>query len=164
MYGEAHSKAWRTKGKKGQVCNENEMSPGDRTSTNQLVSGQPGLDPQISGWLTNKCITGATIYVDHATNLLYVHLMQSLFAEETLESKQGYERIAAKHGVTAKRYYSDNGWFGEKLFCNACIDQGQQITFCGVGAHHQNKISKNWIKQLTLKSCTMLLHAKLYWP
>eukprot|EP00957_Ditylum_brightwellii_P080845 6149658-Ditylum_brightwellii.AAC.1 len=64
------------------------MSPGDGTSTNQLVSGQPGLVPQISGQLTNKRITGATVYVDHATDLLYIHLMQSLSAEETLESKQ----------------------------------------------------------------------------
>eukprot|EP00957_Ditylum_brightwellii_P188987 14386997-Ditylum_brightwellii.AAC.1 len=92
MFGEAHCKVWRTKGKKRQVCNENEISPGDGTSTNQLVSGQPGLVPQISGWLTNTCITGATIYVDHATDSIYVHLMQSLSAEETLESKRGYER------------------------------------------------------------------------
>eukprot|EP00957_Ditylum_brightwellii_P175346 13348577-Ditylum_brightwellii.AAC.1 len=102
MFGEAHHRAWRTKGNKEAVCNANETSPGDGTSTDQLVRGQSGLVLQISGWLANKGITGATIYVDNVTKLLYVHLMQSLLAEETLESKRCYEQIAAKHGVIVK--------------------------------------------------------------
>eukprot|EP00957_Ditylum_brightwellii_P092663 7055789-Ditylum_brightwellii.AAC.1 len=32
------------------------------------------------------------------------------------------------------------------------------------GAHHQNGIVENRIKLLTLKSRTMLLHVKRYWP
>eukprot|EP00957_Ditylum_brightwellii_P203423 15334547-Ditylum_brightwellii.AAC.1 len=42
MFGEAHRRLWRTKGNKGTACNANEMSPGDGTPTDQLVSGQPG--------------------------------------------------------------------------------------------------------------------------
>eukprot|EP00957_Ditylum_brightwellii_P210376 15364899-Ditylum_brightwellii.AAC.1 len=33
VFGEAHHRAWRTKGNKGTVCNANETSPGDGTST-----------------------------------------------------------------------------------------------------------------------------------
>eukprot|EP00957_Ditylum_brightwellii_P075457 5734873-Ditylum_brightwellii.AAC.1 len=54
MFGEAHCKAWQTKGKQGQVCNTNETFPGDGTSTDQLVSGQPGLVPQISEFISGR--------------------------------------------------------------------------------------------------------------
>eukprot|EP00957_Ditylum_brightwellii_P041697 3157696-Ditylum_brightwellii.AAC.1 len=50
------------------------------------------------------------------------------------------------------------------LFYDECKSQGQHISFCGVGAHHQNGIAENWIKQLTFKSRSMILHAKQHWP
>lgn len=40
----------------------------------------------------------------------------------------------------------------------------QTITFCGVGAHHQNGIIENKNKMLTLGARTMLLHAMRLWP
>ena len=40
----------------------------------------------------------------------------------------------------------------------------QTISFCGVGAHHQNGFSENTIKQLTLTGQTLLLHAQRFWP
>ena len=36
--------------------------------------------------------------------------------------------------------------------------------FCGVGAHHQNGITEHAIKDVTLISQTILLHAMQYWP
>eukprot|EP00957_Ditylum_brightwellii_P175590 13369327-Ditylum_brightwellii.AAC.1 len=86
MFGEAHNKSWHTKGKRGQIHSKEDKSLGNGTSTDQLVSGQPGLVPQVGGCSTNKQMDGATIYVDHASDLLYVCLMQSLSGEETLES------------------------------------------------------------------------------
>ena len=38
------------------------------------------------------------------------------------------------------------------------------MTFCGVGADHQNGISERKIKDVTLISRTMLSHAIRYWP
>ena len=40
----------------------------------------------------------------------------------------------------------------------------QRLTFCGVDAHHQNDIAEANIKQLTLASRTILLHAQRLWP
>ena len=40
----------------------------------------------------------------------------------------------------------------------------QNLTFCGVGAHHQNGISERIIKDLTLYSRTLVLHAQRHWP
>eukprot|EP00957_Ditylum_brightwellii_P000365 27896-Ditylum_brightwellii.AAC.1 len=97
MFGEAHCKQWRSKGGRSSIRKENETEPGDGTSTAQLVSNQSGLVPQLSGKLTNQWFTGAIIYVDHATNFLFVHLMRTLSGGKTLESKRAYERIAAKH-------------------------------------------------------------------
>ena len=81
-----------------------------------------------------------------------------------LNQKALIKKIAAKHQIIIKKYHSDNGRFGERTFHEACEMQGQPISFCGVGAHHQNRIAENWIKKLTLKSRTMLLHAKRHWP
>ncbi len=38
------------------------------------------------------------------------------------------------------------------------------ITFCGVGAHHQNGIAESHLKTLTLTSRTLLLHTQRHWP
>eukprot|EP00957_Ditylum_brightwellii_P067376 5115122-Ditylum_brightwellii.AAC.1 len=129
-----------------------------------MISGQPGLVPQLSGHLTRRRIQGATIYIDHHSDFIYVDLMESISGEETIQSKRAYERVAAAHGVHVKRCHSDNGRFGEKTFRLTCDEQGQKITFCGVGAHYQNGIAENRIKLLTLRSRTMLLYAKRYWP
>ena len=44
------------------------------------------------------------------------------------------------------------------------MESGQRITFCGVGAHHQNGITENIITSLTLIARTLLLHAQRHWP
>ena len=40
----------------------------------------------------------------------------------------------------------------------------KNLTFCGIGAHHQNGVSERIIKDLTLSSRTLVLHAKRHWP
>ena len=40
----------------------------------------------------------------------------------------------------------------------------QNLTFCGFGAHHQNGDSERIIKDLTLSSRTLVLHAQSHWP
>ena len=68
------------------------------------------------------------------------------------------------HEVTIWQYHADNGRFAEKAFRAAVGDANQSISYCGVGAYHQNGIAENHIKQLTLTSCTLLLHVKRFWP
>jgi hypothetical protein len=163
VFGTSHRKPWRSKASSKSICCDKDNQPGAGTSTDQIISGQPVLAPQISGHLTNRRIQGATIYSDYYSDFIYVHLMESMSGEEILQSKCAYERVAAAHGVHVKRYHLDNGRFGENFLRAACDEQGWEITFCGVGAHHQNGIAENRIKLLTLKSRTMLLHAKRHW-
>ena len=102
----------------------------------QIVSGQLGFVPQGSGALTGQRIQGATVFVDNASNFRYVHLMRRLTSEETLEAKHSFERLAKTYGVTIKAYRADNGRFADSAFKDDCTSVNQDISFCGVGAHH----------------------------
>ena len=107
---------------------------------------------------------GATVFVDHYSDHVYVYLMRDLTLEETLLAKEVYKRFLASIGVTAHAYHADNGRFADKGFIDSCKSNNQTISFCGVGAHHQNGIVKRKIKDLTLGGRTFLLHAKRMLP
>ena len=68
-----------------------------------------------------------------------------------------------QHGHTSKSWHADNGIYAEKDFKEAVSFADQTITFCGVGAHHQNGIAEAAIKKDTQQARTLLLHAKRYW-
>ena len=80
--------------------------------------------------------------------------LRSQSAEATLQTKHDLEHLAGTRGVKVKSYHADNGRFAERSFVNDVKRCLQRISFCGVGAHHQNGITENAIKQLTLVSCT----------
>ena len=75
-----------------------------------------------------------------------------------------WETSDALSGHTVKSYRADNGCFADKGFHNACTQRDQRLSFCGVGAHHQNGIVENRNKQLTLGARTLLLHGMRKWP
>ena len=52
-----------------------------------MVSAQPGLIPQMSGFLTNQRLWGATTFVDNVSDYVYVHLMRDLSLTDTLLAK-----------------------------------------------------------------------------
>jgi hypothetical protein len=118
----------------------------------------------MQGKLSSARIWGTTTFVDHVTDYVYVHLMKDFTLEETLKAKLAYEKLLALSGHTVKAYRADNGRFADKGFHNACTQRDQQLSFCGVGAHHQNGIVENRNKQLTLGARTLLLHGMRKWP
>ena len=106
----------------------------------------------------------ATVFVDHFSHLLFVHLQQGATAEETIEAKNVFERYARNYGVTVKHYHADNGIFESNKFQEAVKHSGQNLTFCGVNAHHQNGRAEKKIRDLQEMARTMLLHAQQRWP
>jgi hypothetical protein len=86
-----------------------------------LVSAQPGLIPQISGKLTGLQVNGATIFVDHHSDHVYVFLMRDLTLDQTILAKHAYERFLSSIGVTSKAYHADDGQFADKGFRDNCI-------------------------------------------
>ncbi len=94
----------------------------------------------MAGFLTNSHIWGATIFVDHQSDYVFVHLMQDLTLDETLLTKTSFERHAADGGITIRAYGADNSRFADNGFQDAVQESNQHITYCGIGAHHQNGI------------------------
>ena len=164
IFGMSHRKPWRSKAAPGSIRKDSETEPGDCISIDQLVSAQAGLIPQMSGYLTNMRIWGATVFVDHVSDYVYVALMRDLTLDETLLAKTSFERHAQDGGVRIKAYRADNGRFADQGFRDAVSGSDQQITYCAVGAHHQNGIVERRIKELTLIGRTLLLHAVRHWP
>eukprot|EP00957_Ditylum_brightwellii_P176598 13450317-Ditylum_brightwellii.AAC.1 len=70
IFEQAHKKPWRTKPKssKKKIWCDMDDAPGKGTSTDQLVSHQPGLVLQVSGRLTRARVVGATGYEREAAS------------------------------------------------------------------------------------------------
>ncbi len=129
-----------------------------------MISAQPGVIPQMASFLTNLRIWAATIFVDHYSDYVYVPLMRDLTLDETLLAKSSFKCHANEGGVTLNSYHVDNGQFEDSDFQQAAKDCNQKIIYCAVGAHHHYEIVERRIKELTLISWTLLLHAKRCWP
>ena len=59
---------------------------------------------------------------------------------------------------SVKHYQADNGRSADNGFVDAVNSKSQKLTFCGVGAHHQNSIIENKNKVLTTGAQKILLH------
>ena len=165
LFGAAKRRPWRYKGKAhGTIQKDSEEHPGDGVSVDQIVSAQPGLVPQMSGKLTRERIWGATCFVDHVSDFIYVHLMKSLTTEDTITAKRAFEKLFHHANRKVKSYRADNGRFQDKEWLEHCNLQQQKITFCGVGHHSQNGKIEAKNKYLTLTARTLLLHGMRMWP
>ena len=64
--------------------------------------------------------------------------MQDVSDDSTLEAKNAFERDAMTRDASIHGYHADTGRFTEHTFKEDCNNKLQHLTFCGVGAHHQN--------------------------
>jgi hypothetical protein len=166
VFGKLTRRPWRYKTKKEMVEQPLKIVwyAGRSVSVDQLESPIPGLIGQMKGILTKKRYKVATVFVDHFTNLSYVHLQTSTNALETLEAKHEFERFAQSCGVQIRHYHADNGRFAESVWKDDIQKKGQQLTFSGVGAHHQNGRAEKRIRDLQDLARTSLIHAHRRWP
>ena len=75
-----------------------------------------GLIGQLRGKPTLQRYYYATVFVDHKSDLDYVHLHSVNDAASVIEGKLAFERFAASHKVTIKHYHCDNGIFADHEF------------------------------------------------
>ena len=166
--GQAHRKPWRSKktktGSSSTLRKDDSSKPGGVVGVDHLISAQPGLVRQANGNLTRARIWAATVFIDYASRFIHVGLMSDESGELTLEDKHNFDHLCATRGIKVRAYHADNGRFAERSFVSDCRKRLQRITFCGVGAHHQNGISENAIKRLTLVAHTLLMHVQFHWP
>ena len=161
----AHQRPWHTKGKaSGSIRRPERVLPGNGVSINQIVSAQPGLIPQMSGFFTSRRIWGCTTFCDHVSDFVYVHPMQDYTVDKTILAVKAFKKVMAQANRTVKHYHTNNGAFAHKGFLGEVNRKAQKITFCAVGVHHQNGIIDNKNKMLTLAARTLLLHGIRMWP
>jgi hypothetical protein len=129
-----------------------------------MESPVPGLVAHMKGSPTKERYNCATIFVDHYSDVSFVHLQKSLSGEETVEAKEPFERWCRSHDVIVKHYHADNGRFADNKFLSAVAMSGQTISFCGVNAHFQNGKAEHRIRLLQDLARTQLLHAMARWP
>ena len=107
---------------------------------------------------------GGTIFVDHASSLIFVNHQVSLNASETLRGKHLFERESLSCGVEIHGYRTDMGVYKSKEFQDDLLQREQTINYSGVGAHHQNGIAERAIHTVSESAHAMLLHAAMHWP
>ncbi len=73
-----------------------------------------------------------------------------------------FENWAYNQGVG--KYTTDNGSFGARKFVHELSSKGQEVKYCGVGAHHQNGTAERSIRTVSNMARVMLIHASLRWP
>ena len=162
LYGKAHREPWRTHKIDPKI--KPTTIPGAVVSIDQLESPVPGFVPIAKGQPTVRRYRGASVFVDHASDFTYVHMHQHLTTDKTIDAKYAFERLAEQHGVRILHYHCDNGRFADKAFVDDVRAVHQTITFCSVGAHHQNGIAERHIRDITENTRTFLLHAAHRWP
>ena len=158
LYGKQRRRPWRYKGETQRKIKK-ATAPGECVSVDQLISGTPGLVAQTTGKLTTSRYSVATIFVDHYSDLDYVHVQESTSASDTIEAKMAFEKFSKDRGVQIKHYHADNGIFASNGFRDEVSKSNQSITFCGVGAHHQNGVAERRIQDLCESTRAMLIHA-----
>ena len=106
-----------------------DLNPGDLLSVDQYASPVRGRLPSSRGQerLAQR-YCGGTLFYDHASGKIFVRHQVSLGGYETVNSKHSVEREALEHGVTIKKYRSDNGIFKDYEFTEALIDDGQWLS------------------------------------
>ncbi len=77
-------------------------------TTSSLESTEVGFFAQLKGSLIKKRYRYCTVFVDHFSQLHFVHLQIDSSAAETMLAKQAFEKFAAKHGVRILHYHCDN--------------------------------------------------------
>ena len=68
----------------------------------QLISPTDSFILTHRGSPTKKWYKGATIFVDHHSDITYAHLMTKMDDEHTVAVKLAFERMVQSYGVTIK--------------------------------------------------------------
>ena len=159
-YNKANQRPWRRNGQ-SYIKNIKPITiPSQVVRVDQLVRYTPGLIPTNRGTPTTKRYSGTTIFVDHASDFIYIHLMEGTpDAAKRVEADQDFDRIAKSHGVTIHHYHADNRLFDTHKFKTKLAMSNQTMSFCGVNTNHQNRKAENQVKDTIIGTMTLLLHA-----
>ena len=143
---------------------KNKLEPGQLIFADQYESRAPGRAFTTKGLSSSQTYNGGTLFIDAASNYIFVSHQVGATATETIQSKTKFEREALTCGVDVQAYHTDNGVFTSKEFMRELAEKGQGITLSGVSAQFQNGAAENAIKIVVRNARTMMIHAALRWP
>ena len=123
-----------------------------------------GFVAQLKGRLTKRRYIGATVFRDHAKGFIQVALLTNFTRQATIDACNEFEVLSRNMGVDVKHYHCDNGRFADNLSIENIKQNNQSISFCRVGAHHQNGRAEKRIRDLRDSARKLLLHAISRWP
>ena len=129
----------------------------------QAESSTPGRPLTYSGRNNPNKLFIITLFVDHISNKVFVEFQQTTSTAHTLKSMKNVEKEAYQAGIQIKSFHTDNGVFKSRAFRKHLEKNKQSISFCGVGAHHQNGVAERYIRTIIERSRTQLLHAQAHW-
>ena len=70
----------------------------------------------MSGYLTSNRIWGITLFVEHATDYTYGHLVCSLDLDVTLGAKKDFENLVGRSNNIVKIYHAENRRYADNGF------------------------------------------------
>ena len=162
QFGKAHKRN-KMDGQNNKIGSKNATKPGDLVHMDQAESSTPGRPLTFSGKNNPEKVFIITIFVDHISKKVFVEFQHTTSSQETLKSKARMEMEAYKDKVKIKAFHADNGFFKAQHFRLQLEEKGQYISFCGVGAHHQNGTAERFICTIVERARTSLLHAYAHW-
>jgi hypothetical protein len=142
---------------------QGDMQPGTKVSIDQYISGLPGRLTHTRGKEDKKThYNGGTLSVDNSSGYIHHKNQVSLRIRETLKGKHNFECFAKQFNVKIKHYHAENTLFGANGFKTDIANQDHELTFSGVGTHHQNGYAERSTRTVTQWARTMLLHSILH--
>ena len=149
MFRCAHNKPWRVKGKEKRVIrSESETATGDNTSLDALTSSTPAIIPQMSCFLTSDRFWAATVFFTMPSCTCKSTYNEAKLSPNTSSQKQHMREWQQPLASEWRNFTLTMEFIAEKSFKSDLSDNNQTISYCGVGAHFHNGISKAAIKQL----------------
>ena len=150
---------------KEKLLSKDNTIPGEKISMDHFIVSTPGrLFSSRGRESADRAYKGGVIFVDHATGFVFVVPVVNFTAGEAIRAKREFEAELDSMGVTVVNYHTDNGVFKAAEFQDELAKLDQNMTFSGVGAHHQNAVAERAIGTVVSMARTMMLHAKMRWP
>jgi hypothetical protein len=123
-----------------------------------MEAGTPGQPITTKVSPSTKHLNYVNIWVGLYSSLVYITFHTTKDVSELLKSKEKFELWAKGYNITIKDIRADNGVYAAKAFQSHCMKHQQHMTFCAVGAHWQNRITKRFMGTITKRAHNKLFH------
>ena len=164
LYGTMTKRPWCKKSANKQSSIWEDSGTGECISVDQMESSTSVFIAQLKGKPTNQRYRAATIFLDHYSDLTYVHLQRGFSSEEKVEAKKAFEAYSQTYKFKIRNYHADNGRFADNTLLQEVTQESKTISYCGMKAHFQNGKAEKRIRDIQEKKRKQLHHAKESWP